>query len=45
MALIAEDFFDSDAVGAIENITLKPIGPATITDARIGFGFFINPCC
>jgi hypothetical protein len=40
MALTSSSFFDSDAVGSIETITLEPVAPATTTDALIATAFY-----
>ena len=42
MALQPGSFFDSDATGSSETITLKPVSPATSTGATIASAFYGN---
>ena len=40
MALQPGSFFDSDATGSNETITLQPVSPATSTGATIASAFY-----
>ncbi|MEI9980902.1 MAG: hypothetical protein WDN23_18235 [Edaphobacter sp.] len=42
MALTPGSFFDSDATGNAENVTLKPMAPATTTRVRIASVVYNN---
>lgn len=43
MALTRGSFFQSDATGATETIDLKPVPPATSTNATIASAFYGTP--